>query len=142
MIIIQRRNRLDFIKFRISMHFFISIDVDIVFQFMYNIQKFSVLGKFQMPRRGFLFASYHIDMTQSSVHMVQPVNIDMVHPQVGGTQIFIVSRHLNAIDVRPEIALRNAAKSLVVNFLCNFTDAAVFPQAKHRNFSVMITAYE
>ena len=74
--------------------------------------------------------------------MIQPVHIHMIKSQICGTQIMVVSCHLNTIDMRPEIPLCNTAQSLMINLFRDLSDPAVFSQTKHCDLAVMITAYK
>ena len=68
---------------------------------MHDVQEFPVLGKFDMARGGILIAPQNIHQFQPSCHVIEQINIDMVHAEIRRTEEFIVSCHLHAAHMGP-----------------------------------------
>ncbi len=74
--------------------------------------------------------------------MIKTIDIGVIHSKIRRTQIFIIPRHLDAVDMRSEITFRNTAESFMVDFFRDLADAAIFAHPQRRNLSIMITAYK
>ena len=81
-------------------------------------------------------------LSDLSCDIIEGIDIDVVHAEVCRTQIFVVARHLHALYMRPEIALRDTAQSLEEELVCDLADTAVFAQTQHRDLTVVIAAHE
>ena len=62
---------------------------------------------------------------ETSSHMVECIDIDVIHTQIRSTEIFVVAGHFHALDVGTEIPLRNASQPFQIELICDRADAAV-----------------
>ena len=92
---------------------------------MYDIYESAVLCHLYMSGCGFLFAPDHIYHFQFPCPVIQTIYIGMVHSQIRRHKIFVIPRHLNAADMRPEIAFCNASQTFMIDLICNFSDSAI-----------------
>ena len=141
-IIIECRYCLDLFEIRNSVDLLIEIDIDQVLELVHYIEIVAVAGELQMARSRIQFRMQDRTLSDLSCDIIEGIDIDVVHAEVCRTQIFVVARHLHALYMRPEIALRDTAQSLEEELVCDLADTAVFAQTQHRDLTVVIAAHE
>ena len=101
-----------------------------------------VVGKLEVAGRGLHLRVQNGALLDLAGDRVEVIDIDMVHAQVCHAQIFVVAGHLDALDMGPEIALRNAAQSLEIELIRDLSDTAVLAQPQDCDLAVVIAADE
>lgn len=66
-----------------------------------------------------------VNLADFPADRVKTVYVYVVHAEVCSKQIFVVARHLDALNMRPEIALCDTAEPFVVNLICDSYDASI-----------------
>ena len=66
----------------------------------------------------------------------------MIHSQVCRQEEMVVPGHLDALNMRPEIALRNAPESLEKELVTDLTHGTVLIDPEHCDLAVVIAGYK
>ena len=140
MIIIQGGDGLDLLEIRIAVNFIVEVDINDILQLMDYIEIMTVLGEFHMSGRGFQFGMQDRALLDLAGLMVQTVNIDMIHTEVSGAEILVVPGHLDALDMRAEVAFRDGTEAFQKQLVADLANGAVLIQAQDRDLAVMVAA--
>ena len=138
MVVVESRHGLDLLKVRSAVYFVVEVNVNDVLELMDDIEEMSVLGELEMPGSGFQLGVKDRALLDVAVLPVQCIYIDMIHSEIGGQEETVVSRHLHALHVRPEIALRDTSQSLEEELVTDLSHRAVLTEPEHGDLSVVI----
>ena len=109
---------------------------------MDDIEEVSVVGKLEMSGSRLHLGVQDRALSDLAGDGIEGVDIDVVHTQIGNTQILVVSGHLDTLYMGAEIALRNASQALQEQLVGDLAHTAVFIDTQDGDLAVVVAAHE
>ena len=142
MVIIQRGNLLNLLKYRVLSASVVPVDRNIILQLTDHIGKFSASAEFDDPGRRLQFTEQQIQKLDFTGTVVKFIDFDLVGSQIHRAEILSVRRQVHAVYMGAEIPLGHAAQTLMEYLVSHFSHCTVLIETHDCHFAVMPACHE
>ena len=139
MIIVQCRNRLHLLKFRLIVLQMIAENINRALHLIHDIKESSILRELNVTGCRFQLTVNDIHLLDLSGYCVEGIDIRVIQSKIRRAEEAVVTRHFDALYMRTEVALSNRPHSLMEHLIGDRSD---FPglriQLQDRDLAVVV----